>query len=94
MSEWFDTFFDALAHDVWDELVPPAATDAEAEWLSSRLELLDDRPARLLDVPSGRGRFARRLAAHGHHVTAVDFAPDAIEPLAAAADPHGHRAGR
>ena len=42
MSEWFDTFFDALAHDVWDALVPPEASDAEATWLASRLPLRDE----------------------------------------------------
>ena len=46
MSEWFDTFFDALAHDVWDALVPPEASDAEATWLAARLELRDDVAAR------------------------------------------------
>ncbi len=87
MSEWFDTFFDALAHDVWDALLPPDASDAEAAWLAARLELREGRPADLLDVPSGRGRLARRLAARGHRVTAIDFAPDALEPLRDAALP-------
>ena len=87
MSEWFDTFFDALAHDVWEGLVPDDASDLEAAWLATRFALDDHRPVRLLDVPSGRGRLARRLAGRGHHVTAVDFAPDAIGPLTAELPP-------
>ena len=31
MTNWFDTFFDALAHDVWDALVPDDASDQEAQ---------------------------------------------------------------
>jgi SAM-dependent methyltransferase len=87
LSEWFDTFFDALAHDVWEALVPDAASDVEAAWLADRLALAADRRRRLLDVPAGRGRLACRLAERGHLVTAVDFAPDAITPLAAALAP-------
>ncbi len=87
MSEWFDTFFDALAHDVWEALVPDDASDVEAAWLADRLALAADRPRRLLDVPAGRGRLACRLADRGHLVTAVDFAADAIGPLAAALPP-------
>jgi SAM-dependent methyltransferase len=86
VSDWYDTFFDALAHDVWDALVPAEVSDEEAEWLLTRLEL--DRGARtLLDVPSGRGRHAIRIAERGHHVVAVDFAPAAIDALAASAPP-------
>jgi SAM-dependent methyltransferase len=88
MTEWFDDFFDALAHDVWDGLVPDAASDAEAGWIATRLRLDDDRPAQLLDVPCGRGRLARRIAARGHSVVAVDFAAAAIDPLHDEAPPH------
>jgi SAM-dependent methyltransferase len=88
LTEWYDTFFDALAHDVWDGLVPDEASDLEADWLVGALDLHDDRLARVLDVPSGRGRHARRLAARGHDVVAVDFAVAAIEALARAGVPH------
>ena len=66
MTDWFDTFFDALAHDVWDGLVPDDASDQEAEWLSgARLGLAEAHDLALLDVPSGRGRLATRIAAAG-----------------------------
>jgi SAM-dependent methyltransferase len=83
LSEWFETFFDALAHDVWDALVPDDASDQEANYLAARLGLADGARRALLDVPSGRGRLARRVAAQGHDVVAVDLAPAAVEPLAA-----------
>jgi SAM-dependent methyltransferase len=81
VTAWYDTFFDALAHDVWDALVPDEASDLEAAWLARALRLDDDHPRTLLDVPSGRGRLAIRIAARGHDVTAVDFATAAVEPL-------------
>jgi SAM-dependent methyltransferase len=87
MTEWFDTFFDALAHDVWDALVPDHASDQEADWIARALAVHDDHPRTLLDVPSGRGRLATRLAARGHDVVAVDFAAAAIGPLAAGGTP-------
>jgi SAM-dependent methyltransferase len=85
MTAWFDTFFDALAHDVWDALVPDDASELEADWIARALQLDDDQPRTLLDVPSGRGRLAIRIAARGHDVTAVDFATAAVDPLAASA---------
>ena len=76
MTDWFDTFFDVLAHDVWDALVPDDASDQEAEWLAARLELAEfarphaarravgPRPARHADrrarARRGRGRLRRR----------------------------------
>jgi SAM-dependent methyltransferase len=85
VTEWFDTFFDALAHDVWDALVPDDASDAEAAWLARTLELDHVAGGAFLDVPAGRGRLATRIAARGHTVVAVDFATAAVEPLAASA---------
>lgn len=87
MTEWFDTFFDALAHDVWDALVPDDASDREADWLAARLRLAGSRERTLLDVPAGRGRLAARIAARGHDVTAIDFAAAAVEPLTVQAPP-------
>ena len=81
MAEWFETFFDALAHDVWRGLVPDAHSDAEAEFLADVLALESDFPGRILDAPSGDGRLAMRLAAMGHHVTGVDLSTVAVERL-------------
>lgn len=81
MAEWFESFFDALAFDVWRGLVPDEHSDAEAQFLADALGLETDFPARLLDAPSGDGRLALRLAAMGHHVTGVDLATVAVDRL-------------
>ena len=43
MTEWYQTFFDALAHDVWRGLVPDTHSDAEAACIASVLHLPTDR---------------------------------------------------
>jgi SAM-dependent methyltransferase len=82
---WYETFFDALAHDVWRGLVPDEHSDAEAAFLATALGVEDGRPAVLLDVPAGDGRLTARLAARGHAVTAVDLSAPAVERLHALA---------
>lgn len=80
MTDWFTTFFDRVAFDFWDAVVPPEATAAEAAFLEDALRL---RPgATVLDVPCGRGRHARALAARGVRVLAVDLAPEAVGAVA------------
>jgi predicted TPR repeat methyltransferase len=79
LPEWYETFFDALAMDVWRALVPAEASDAEARFLSDTLA--PEGPARLLDVPCGDGRLALRLAAMGHQVVGVDLSTAAIDRL-------------
>lgn len=83
MSEWFTTFFDALAFDVWAALVPPSHSDAEARFL---VDVLDLRPgSRVLDIPCGDGRLALRLARRGIVVDAIDLSAAATTRLEAAA---------
>ena len=81
MAEWFESFFDALAFDVWRGLVPEAHSDAEAQFLADALALEPDFPARLLDAPCGDGRLALRLAGMGHHITGVDLSAVAVDRL-------------
>ncbi|HUP73580.1 MAG TPA: class I SAM-dependent methyltransferase [Acidimicrobiales bacterium] len=81
MAEWYESFFDALAHDVWRGLVPEAHSDAEAQFIADALALEPDFPARLLDAPSGDGRLALRLAAMGHHITGVDLSSVAVDRI-------------
>jgi SAM-dependent methyltransferase len=80
-GEWYERFFDALANDVWEALVPAAVSDAEAAFLDGLLTRRAGRRARVLDAPSGSGRIATRLATWGRDVTAVDLSVDAIERL-------------
>ncbi|MFI0988635.1 methyltransferase domain-containing protein [Streptomyces exfoliatus] len=49
---------------------------------------LPDRPARILDVGCGNGEMTLRLAAAGHHVTAVDPSADMLEAAARRLDAH------
>ena len=83
MPEWYESFFDGLANDVWRALVPAEASAAEAAFLARQLGLPDHGGRRLLDVPCGDGRLAVRLAALGHHVVGVDLSGYAIDRLRA-----------
>jgi S-adenosylmethionine-dependent methyltransferase len=42
------------------------------------LRHLDQTPLRILDVGGGNGRETLALAAHGHHVTLVDYSPEML----------------
>ncbi|MET0385566.1 MAG: class I SAM-dependent methyltransferase [Polyangiales bacterium] len=75
MQDWTKDFFSAAALDAWRRAQPPEVTQTEVELLEQALGL-DDAPKRLLDVPCGDARHAIGLAKLGHHITAVDRAPD------------------
>jgi len=81
VAEWYESFFDALANDVWRALVPPEASDAEAGLLVRQLCVPDEGPKRLLDAPCGDGRLALRVAALGHQIVGVDLSGYAVERL-------------
>lgn len=81
MPEWYESFFDALANDVWRALVPAEASEAEAAFLVRQLCTHVPGGRRLLDVPCGDGRLALRLAALGHHVVGIDLSDYAINRL-------------
>jgi SAM-dependent methyltransferase len=68
---WFETFFEGLALDVWRGAVTPAQTGREANFLKDRLQLQCGMNA--LDVPCGNGRHAIELARHGIRMTGVDI---------------------
>jgi ubiquinone/menaquinone biosynthesis C-methylase UbiE len=68
---WFETFFEGLALDMWSGAMTPEQTAREAEFLASRLEL---RPGMsVLDVPCGNGRLAIELARRDLRLTGVDL---------------------
>lgn len=72
MAEWWETFFEGVALDMWRLAVSDAQTVADAD----RIERLLGLPpgAKLLDAPCGNGRIALELARRGYPVTGIDIA--------------------
>ena len=74
-SDWWRTYFDGAANDVFRHLMAArASTDA------ARFEkvLALSPHSKILDVPCGHGRIAIELAARGHVVTGLDLSADEI----------------
>lgn len=74
---WFETFFEGLALDIWRGVVTPEQTALEANFLAARLELSPGMSA--LDVPCGNGRHAIELARRGVRMTGVDMSAGFLE---------------
>ena len=80
---WFETFFEGLALEMWRRAVTPEQTVREAAFLAERLEL---RPGmRVLDVPCGNGRHAIELARRGIGMTGYDLSAGFLTEARAAA---------
>ena len=60
---WFETFFEGLALDMWRGAMTREQTVREADFLASSLELQPGMS--VLDVPCGNGRHAMELAQRG-----------------------------
>jgi SAM-dependent methyltransferase len=74
--DWFQTFFDGLAAELWRGAITPEQTMQEAEFLEHHLAL---RPGqRVLDVPCGSGRHAIALSNRGMRITGVDLSTDLL----------------
>ncbi|HVW09758.1 MAG TPA: class I SAM-dependent methyltransferase [Bryobacteraceae bacterium] len=69
--DWFRTFFDGLALEMWRGAMSPQQTAVEAEFLARHLNLKTG--GAVLDVPCGNGRHAIELAARGIRMTGVDL---------------------
>src|SRR5207302_1217769 len=83
-SNWWETFFDGVAVDMWVKALTPEQNEQEAALIA---RMLDVPPgSELLDVPCGAGRLAIALAASGFRVTGVDLSPAFLD-RARAADP-------
>lgn len=68
---WFETFFEGLALEMWRRAMTPEQTAREAAFLAERLRLQPGMA--VLDVPCGNGRHALELARRGMAVTGVDL---------------------
>lgn len=77
MAEWWETFFQGVALDLWRFAVSDDMTRGDAD----RVQKLLDLPAgsKLLDAPSGNGRIALELARRGYRVTGIDIAAPYVD---------------
>jgi SAM-dependent methyltransferase len=90
-QEWFETFFQGPAVELWTRVMPPSVTEAEAAFLERELAL--GPAARVLDVPCGNGRHSIELARRGHRITGVDLSSEFLAAARCAAPDLDWRAG-
>jgi SAM-dependent methyltransferase len=77
LSHWYTDFFTELPNAFWRAAVPPEATAAELDFLTTATGL---RPGgRVLDVACGSGRHVLGLARRGWAVTGLDVSAEAVE---------------
>jgi SAM-dependent methyltransferase len=76
-SNWWESFFEGVAVDMWLQAVPPEHTEHEADVLARTLAV--PAGARLLDVPCGGGRLSLALARRGYELTAVDWSTEFLD---------------
>ncbi len=76
-SNWWESFFEGVAVDLWLRALPPEHTEREAESLIAALAVPSG--AELLDVPCGGGRLSQPLAERGYRLTAVDWSADFLQ---------------
>src|SRR5262245_40291011 len=83
-SDWWKGFFEGLAVEFWQAVVPAEATAEDVAFLWKHLAL---RPgARVLDVPCGDGRLMRPLAGRGCAMTGVDISEQCLAAARASED--------
>src|SRR5438094_40756 len=88
-ANWFETFFEGLAVELWSEFVKGAPSAAEVDYLERQLA---KKPgAAILDVPCGAGRHSLELARRGYDVTGIDISRESIGAAKAAAEISGLR---
>jgi SAM-dependent methyltransferase len=82
-ANWFETFFEGIAVDLWSEVVKNVPSAAEVDYLERQL---GKKPgATILDVPCGAGRHSLELARRGYEVVGIDISRESIEAARAAA---------
>jgi len=73
-SNWWESFFEGVAVDMWLRAVPPEHSEREAESVARLLAVSSG--AEVLDVPCGGGRLSLALARRGYKLTGVDWSPE------------------
>ena len=72
--DWWQSFFQGVAVDMWLAALPPERTAREADALMQTLAV--PVGAEVLDVPCGAGRLSLALAQRGYTMTAVDWSTE------------------
>ena len=75
-SNWWETFFNGVAVDMWLQAIPEEHSKREADRLEALLGL--EPGGETLDVPCGAGRLALVLAGRGHRITGVDWSSESL----------------
>jgi SAM-dependent methyltransferase len=70
-TNWWETFFEGAAVDLWLRAVPAEYSEREADGIAKALAV--PAGASILDVPCGGGRLSLALAQRGYRVTGVDW---------------------
>ena len=73
-SNWWESFFEGVAVDMWLQALPPEYTEREADVLARTLAVPSG--AEVLDVPCGGGRLSLALAQRGYRLTGVDWSQE------------------
>ncbi len=82
-SNWWETFFEGIAVDMWLQALPPEHTRREADRLDALLGVAPG--SEILDVPCGAGRLSLVLAERGYRLTGVDWSSESLGHARAAA---------
>ena len=76
-SNWWESFFEGVAVDMWLQAVPTEHSEHEAESLLRTLAVPSG--GRLLDVPCGGGRLSLAMARRGYEMTGVDWSTEFLD---------------
>src|SRR3954447_13119049 len=75
-QNWYKTFFDGLALEVWTKVMTPEYTNTEIQFIKALIN--NTTISNILDVPCGNGRHSIALAKEGFSVTSIDIAEEYI----------------
>jgi 2-polyprenyl-3-methyl-5-hydroxy-6-metoxy-1,4-benzoquinol methylase len=86
-SDWWESFFEGVAVNMWLRALPAEHTEREAESLAAMLAV--PKGAELLDVPCGGGRLSLALARRGYQLTGVDWSSEFLDHARSCDTAHG-----
>ncbi|MBZ5577487.1 MAG: class I SAM-dependent methyltransferase [Acidobacteriia bacterium] len=75
-NEWYRSFFQGIALDMWRHAITPEMTEADVSFLETSLQVPPG--GRVLDVACGLGRHSIALTRRGYALTGVDLSEESI----------------